>query len=359
MARKPQPSHQPLLPFADPGDTAVLEDNHPPQPDGDHHALQDDLPATARTASGPSRAAQEEPASAGGAGPLCDGAEDQSRSLEGATLPGDPGEQREPDSERGAGDRPPGVGGPFTLRITAGRQRDAVSRRGNGFYHTSHAARVKASRQPLLNFNAAPAEALLPSSLSPPGAVSDGTLISPPGRASGNPVPPEGLPQISAGPVAARAEPRLGADSLACRQAPSAGPVTPGKGDRAMNSAQLLLPFNSLPELDTAVAEPEPSRVKVTPPPAVATTPAPIEPITLASGEKGKARDILAAIHTVKRIEHEQRPATPEERQALARFAGFGPVALSIFPAPATGRYKDAAWQALGEELKTLLTSEE
>ena len=43
----------------------------------------------------------------------------------------------------------------------------------------------------------------------------------------------------------------------------------------------------------------------------------------------------------------------------LARFAGFGPVALSIFPDPVTGKYKDAGWQALGEELKTLLTPEE
>ncbi len=59
------------------------------------------------------------------------------------------------------------------------------------------------------------------------------------------------------------------------------------------------------------------------------------------------------------RIEHEQRPATAEERQALARFGGFGPVALSIFPDPVTGRYKDAGWQALGEELKALLTPEE
>ncbi len=42
----------------------------------------------------------------------------------------------------------------------------------------------------------------------------------------------------------------------------------------------------------------------------------------------------------------------------LARFGGFGPVALSIFPDPVTGRYKDG-WQALGEELKTLLTPEE
>src|SRR5262249_44950716 len=33
--------------------------------------------------------------------------------------------------------------------------------------------------------------------------------------------------------------------------------------------------------------------------------------------------------------------------------------ALSIFPDPLTGLYKDAGWQALGEELKTLLSPEE
>ena len=61
----------------------------------------------------------------------------------------------------------------------------------------------------------------------------------------------------------------------------------------------------------------------------------------------------------MKRIEEEKRPATPEEKQTLARFAGFGPVALSIFPDPITGKYKDASWQEVGEELKTLLTPQE
>src|SRR5206468_3933178 len=72
-----------------------------------------------------------------------------------------------------------------------------------------------------------------------------------------------------------------------------------------------------------------------------------------------KARDILAAIRTLKMIEQEKRPATEEEQQTLARFAGFGPVALSIFPDPVTGRFKDASWQELGEELKALMDAEE
>jgi hypothetical protein len=76
----------------------------------------------------------------------------------------------------------------------------------------------------------------------------------------------------------------------------------------------------------------------------------------MASGEKAKARDIIAAIRALKAIEQEKRPANQEEKQILARFSGFGPVALSIFPHPVSGKYKDDGWQTLGEELKSLLT---
>ena len=41
------------------------------------------------------------------------------------------------------------------------------------------------------------------------------------------------------------------------------------------------------------------------------------------------------------------------------RFGGFGPVALSLFPDPVTGSYKDPAWQSLGEMLRMLLSPEE
>jgi N12 class adenine-specific DNA methylase len=81
--------------------------------------------------------------------------------------------------------------------------------------------------------------------------------------------------------------------------------------------------------------------------------------VSFASGEKAKARDILAAIRTLKGVEKEQRLATSEEKQAMARFCGFGPVALSIFPDPVTGKYKHAGWQALGEELAALLSPAE
>ena len=92
-------------------------------------------------------------------------------------------------------------------------------------------------------------------------------------------------------------------------------------------------------------------------PQALAAQPPPTPPI--ASGEKAKARAILAAIRTLQAVEQAQRPATLEERQILARFPGFGPVALGMFPDPVTGQYKDAGWQQLGDELQALLPPED
>lgn len=79
-------------------------------------------------------------------------------------------------------------------------------------------------------------------------------------------------------------------------------------------------------------------------------------PSHFSAGEKGKARELLAAIRIVNQLEHEKRRATPEERQQLARFGGFGAVALSLFPHAVTGKYKDAGWEVLGNELQSLLS---
>ena len=65
------------------------------------------------------------------------------------------------------------------------------------------------------------------------------------------------------------------------------------------------------------------------------------------AGQKTKARDILAAIHVLKEIEHQARLPTTEDRRALSRFGGFGPVAISIFPDPVSGQFKDSSWEAL------------
>ena len=122
-----------------------------------------------------------------------------------------------------------------------------------------------------------------------------------------------------------------------------------------MQGMQLSLQFDSpLPPPIELIREPEPSNGSK----STDHLPA-AESVSFASGEKAKARDILAAIRTLKTIEQDQRPATQEEKQTLARFAGFGPVALLIFPDPVTGRYKDASWQTIGDELKTLLTPQE
>jgi N12 class adenine-specific DNA methylase len=79
----------------------------------------------------------------------------------------------------------------------------------------------------------------------------------------------------------------------------------------------------------------------------------------ISMGEKQKAHDILNAIRTLQQIETEQRPATPEERDILSKFPGFGAVALRLLPDPVTGQYKDDSWKALGEELQSLLAPEE
>src|SRR5262245_56774053 len=79
----------------------------------------------------------------------------------------------------------------------------------------------------------------------------------------------------------------------------------------------------------------------------------------IVSGARAKAQDLLAAIRTLQRIEREQRPATSTERRLLARFPGFGPMALRLFPDPVTGTYRDGAWQEMGEALQSLLTPEE
>ena len=82
-------------------------------------------------------------------------------------------------------------------------------------------------------------------------------------------------------------------------------------------------------------------------------------PAPVAATERQKAEDILTAVRTLHTIENDRRPATPQETEVLARFGGFGPVALRIFPDPVTGEYKDLSWRALGEQLKALLSPEE
>ena len=145
---------------------------------------------------------------------------------------------------------------------------------------------------------------------------------------------------------------------------------TPGLG-RAPSKQSLLLfgsPAAPPPEATNSTASEPPLGTNASPHQAPSAEPPQEDDLAsasitshppLASGEKAKAKDILDAIRTLKHLEHEGRQANPDERQALMRFGGFGPVALSLFPDPVTGSYKDPAWQALGETLRMLLSPEE
>ncbi len=111
-----------------------------------------------------------------------------------------------------------------------------------------------------------------------------------------------------------------------------------------------------------SAAKPPRSVDQILPPPTkTASTPFhfPNSSNGISNGEKAKARDIIAAIQVLRAIDKKNRTANAEEQAILALFPGFGAVALSLFPNPVTGQYKDASWQALGEELQSLLTAEE
>jgi N12 class adenine-specific DNA methylase len=106
---------------------------------------------------------------------------------------------------------------------------------------------------------------------------------------------------------------------------------------------------------DTPTAPKSPTR-PITPTAHVAPDVATPEVANIASGERSKAFDLLAAITTLQALERERRPATADEQKTLAKFPGFGPLALRIFPDPVTGQYKDVGWYTYGEKLKSLLT---
>ena len=127
---------------------------------------------------------------------------------------------------------------------------------------------------------------------------------------------------------------------------------------RASRPARTL--FDFLPDDDPPPPDSDPVAPEADPPPPRPAAPEPPPPSLppTATGERQKAKDIIAAIRMLKQIEAEHHPATDDERQILARFGGFGPVALSIFPDPLTGRYKDG-WREIGEELRGLLADEE
>ncbi|MFF4276138.1 DEAD/DEAH box helicase family protein [Streptomyces sp. NPDC001536] len=62
------------------------------------------------------------------------------------------------------------------------------------------------------------------------------------------------------------------------------------------------------------------------------------------SGEKARARANVAAVTTLRQIQAENRPATPEEQKILARWSGWGalPIVLADKPEPTDGAFRDA-----------------
>ena len=364
MARKPPDWHQPSLFPPDPAKTTEPEDQSHSKPEGDQHAVQDNYPRTSATTT-TWRDARPANFRKGPEASLDNGTlrsrelEDQPRNL-----------RRKRSARRGCGAATRARSRARarwkwlslrnwrivlpTTRVRSQRQRTAFPRpqQWRSSAITRRLRLQKASRnQPTLVFDPVLRTIHLPP-LQPRlvRPLSDGTVLSSFRRAAvqaeTRDFPLKVSPQVSAWhgrPT--RAEPRLGAESLVLtREAPTAGPLTPEEGDRAMMGTQLSLQFDAPPPF-ISVREPEPTRQP--------------KPLPIASGEKSKARDIITAIRTLKAIEQQQRSATPDEKQLLSRFSGFGPVALSLFPDPVSGKYKDAGWQSLGDELKTLLSPEE
>lgn len=110
----------------------------------------------------------------------------------------------------------------------------------------------------------------------------------------------------------------------------------------APKPAAVLIPEVSTASLNDLVLPPIPG----TPPPptvegnGVAEHGPALQVAASASGEKAKALDILDALRTLQGVERERRLPDQTERRTLARFGGFGPVALSLFPDPVSGSYK-------------------
>src|SRR5271157_4529860 len=375
------------------GDTPGPQDDVTSHPGETRHALQDDRSRIHPGAAEAVRQAPRQPDAAFDREPPGRCPETLPRDLDGPAHSGEAGERSGPDREPGAGDGAGRPAGEFALRIAAQRRGTVFPRRCDGLPPPSYAARVSASRaasglpsperssgfaqagQPLLplglsadrrNPEPAPAPQATPDSAAPeqdvsavptsPGdppppspsapdrGLSAATLQTEPPEAREQTaftkdVFPKGEPSVSSlasgtgramRPVGEEPVPRLPGRSERPRQS---GPEFHGDGDHAMEGTSEII------QLDIPLRQGYGGQV--------------------ASGEKAKARDIITAIRALQRIEQEQRQATSDERQALARFGGFGAVALSIFPDPVKGTYKDPAWQALGEELRALLSPEE
>jgi len=71
-----------------------------------------------------------------------------------------------------------------------------------------------------------------------------------------------------------------------------------------------------------------------------------------AGGQKTKYKANIEAIHTLQRVEAENRFATPEEQEILSRYVGWGGIAQAFDP-------DNKSWESEYAELKALLTPDE
>ena len=79
----------------------------------------------------------------------------------------------------------------------------------------------------------------------------------------------------------------------------------------------------------------------------------------LARGWKARAADNLAAIRLLQTIEAEDRHATPDEQERLARFVGFGAGELANTLFRRQGEAFRPGWEELGHELERLVSPAE
>ena len=83
------------------------------------------------------------------------------------------------------------------------------------------------------------------------------------------------------------------------------------------------------------------------------------EPSASALSDRDRARQLLAAIRTLQTVEQAQRLPTPDECVVLMQYGGLGPIGLCLFPGTGDRVWRNASWQALGEEFRALLTADE
>lgn len=76
------------------------------------------------------------------------------------------------------------------------------------------------------------------------------------------------------------------------------------------------------------------------------------------AGSKRNFREVLDAIRMLHKLESEARRPTEDERGALRRFTGFGPIANVAFPNQHSGEYKEG-FEELAKELESLLSEKE